>query len=128
MTKVKFYRSHLNKFVRSYLHTGLWVEFEADERPDLSIEAIRDAFKHCSEFIAKVREKFSAEDAEYILNREASDLEYLAPHDFYLTRNHHGAGFWDGDWDEFGDPLTELCHSIKETQLYLGDDNKAYFL
>ena len=21
-------------------------------------------------------------------------------HDFWLTRNGHGAGFWDGDWDD----------------------------
>ena len=30
-----------------------------------------------------------------------------AGHDFWLTRNGHGAGFWDGDWPIYGDMLTE---------------------
>ena len=30
--------------------------------------------------------------------------------DFNFTRNHHGAGFWDGDWGDDGDKLTELSH------------------
>jgi len=36
--------------------------------------------------------------------------------DFHFTRNGHGAGFWDGDWEEHGDRLTELCkpHGVCE--------------
>jgi len=34
-------------------------------------------------------------------------IEAQAGHDFWLTRNGHGAGFWDGDWPETGDALTE---------------------
>src|SRR6056300_403211 len=37
-------------------------------------------------------------------------------HDFWLTRNRHGAGFWDGDWADDGDTLTELAHSFGETE------------
>ena len=70
-----------------------------------------------------------SEDAEFIITKPGNDLTYLAPHDFYLTRNRHGAGFWDGDWeDNIGQKLTEICHEMKECQLYLGDDNKAYFM
>jgi hypothetical protein len=121
--------THLNKFVRSYLATGVWVEFESDEMPEtVSKEAIRLAFEDCQRFIDKVKELFSKEDADYILKRPGSDLDLLAPHEFYLTRNRHGAGFWDGDWDEHGDKLTKICHEMKECQLYTGDDNKAYFM
>ncbi len=28
--------------------------------------------------------------------------------DFHLTRNGHGAGFWDGDWPDHGDALTAM--------------------
>ena len=51
-----------------------------------------------------------------------------AGHDFWLTRNRHGCGFWDGDLpDELGDRLTEATHKFKEIHPYVsGDDGKIY--
>jgi hypothetical protein len=42
-------------------------------------------------------------------------------HDFWLTRNGHGAGFWDGDYPECGDRLTELSKKFGECNLYISD-------
>lgn len=53
------------------------------------------------------------------------DAEQLG-HDFWLTRNHHGAGFWDGDWGAEGDALTKIAHKFGEYNLYVGDDNMIY--
>ena len=47
-------------------------------------------------------------------------------HDFWLTRNHHGAGFWDRGLGERGDILTKLAHPYGESDLYVGDDGKVY--
>lgn len=58
-------------------------------------------------------------------------------HDFILTRNGHGAGFWDGDYDydielsngdtlNLGEELTRVAKSYDEIHLYLGDDDKIY--
>lgn len=48
-------------------------------------------------------------------------------HDFWLTRNHHGAGFWDGDYPkELGEKLTTIAHGFGECNLYIGDDDLAY--
>jgi hypothetical protein len=53
--------------------------------------------------------------------------DFHVAHDFWLTRNHHGAGFWDGDYPEpLGKQLTELAHSYGECELYVGDDSKIY--
>jgi hypothetical protein len=42
---------------------------------------------------------------------------------FHLTRNRHGAGFWDDDWPTNGDKLTELSHSYSTSELTaFGDD------
>lgn len=50
-----------------------------------------------------------------------------AGHDFWLTRNSHGAGFWDGDWPEDVEKeLTDLAKSFRECELYLGDDGLVY--
>ena len=35
-------------------------------------------------------------------------------HDFHLTRDHHGAGFWDRGYGEAGDLLTELAEEYGE--------------
>lgn len=49
----------------------------------------------------------------------------MAGHDFWLTRNGHGAGFWDGDWPN-GDTLTDKAKTYGEANLYVGDDGKLY--
>lgn len=50
-----------------------------------------------------------------------------AGHDFWLTRNHHGAGFWDGDWpDDDGRKLTDAAHTYGEVDLYVGDDGNIW--
>ena len=51
-----------------------------------------------------------------------------AAHDFILTRNGHGVGFWDdGRWTEpWGDKLTALAESFGELESYLGDDGLVY--
>ena len=55
-----------------------------------------------------------------------SELE-RAGHDFWLTRNGHGAGFWDGDWeDDVGQRLTEASDVFGSVDLYVGDDGLIY--
>lgn len=49
-----------------------------------------------------------------------------AGHDFWLTRNHHGAGFWDRELGKIGDRLTKAAHKFSEAYLYVGDDGLVY--
>lgn len=47
-------------------------------------------------------------------------------HDFWLTRNGHGAGFWDRGYDPDVDKhLTQAAHAFGEVYLYL-HENKVY--
>lgn len=50
-------------------------------------------------------------------------------HDLWLTRNGHGAGFWDRDFGtkESRDKLTEVSKTMGERDIYLGDDGLIYF-
>ena len=45
------------------------------------------------------------------------DRYHDAGGDFHLTRNGHGAGFWDGGWPEHGDELTELAKPYGTAEL-----------
>ena len=43
-------------------------------------------------------------------------------HDLWLTRNRHGAGFWDGDWPEPAAMiLTDAAHTVREIEIYTND-------
>ena len=49
-------------------------------------------------------------------------------HDFWLTRNGHGCGFWDRDYSEAtGKGLTDAAHAFGSADLYAGDDSRLYF-
>lgn len=47
-------------------------------------------------------------------------------HDFWLTRNGHGAGFWDRGLGEVGKKLSDAARIYGGVDLYIGDDGKVY--
>jgi len=54
---------------------------------------------------------------------EGDEWDYAA-HDFILTRNRHGAGFWDGGWHEpWGARLSKLAHTFPELETYVDDND-----
>jgi hypothetical protein len=66
-----------------------------------------------------------------IYERTGNSVERIA-HDFWLTRNYHGAGFWDGDYkltefdhvyENLGDKLTNLALGFGECNLYVSSQN-----
>ena len=112
---------NIKAFVQSYLATAAWVTNENGECSDFTKEAKKQAENDCQEFINKVLEKFGESKAMELLTIPGNDLTYLAPHDFFLTRNRHGAGFWDQE-EIYGEleakELTEISHQMGETDCY----------
>lgn len=113
----------MDKYTRAYLETALWSSTDVDGEPldsnfsidDFSVEAIEKAKKDTTDFFEKAGALLDDYDYETVM------------HDFWLTRNRHGAGFWDGDYKESdGEKLTELSHSFGELNVVTGDDNKLY--
>ena len=48
-------------------------------------------------------------------------------HDFWLTRNRHGAGFWDRGYPEaIGKALTDAAHAEGSADWCVGDDGNIY--
>ena len=121
----------MTSFLEQYLVTALWSSIDDKENPfddnysidDFSEKALKQADKDCDLFLEKVRE-LSLLDKIYIGLLDETDIA----HDFWLTRQGHGAGFWDGDYpDEIGDKLTEIANEFRELYIYVGDDGKLYF-
>jgi len=111
----------IKHFVNCYLATAAWATVDSNECKDFTREAKKQATEDCKEFIEKVITKMGEDKALSLLTIPGNDLTYLAPHDFFLTRNHHGAGFWDkGDIYGEGEALdlTEIAHQMREANCY----------
>ncbi len=116
----------MDSFTRSYIEAALWSSMDnADAQGGEPLDANYDIDDLAPETLASITEDcvaFQRDNADYIGN----DGEQ-AGHDFWLTRNGHGAGFWDGDWEhEAGERLTAASHAFKESDLYVGDDGLLY--
>lgn len=112
---------NLIEFVNSYLATAAWVTTDSGECNEFTRDAKKIAKEECKEFINRVIEQFGQEKAIELLTIPGGDLGYIAAHDFFLTRNRHGAGFWDKDeiyGNSEADILTEICHSMGEADCY----------
>jgi hypothetical protein len=113
------------KFLQAYIVAALWSSMdEATPQGGEPLDANYGPKDLAPETIAQMKadcERFQAENAQDIEGR----LEQ-AGHDFWLTRCGHGSGYWDGDWPEAGDRLTEACKAFPEVTLYVGDDGLIY--
>lgn len=112
----------LDSFTRAYIECALWSSTDDGEPLDgvVSLDDICPAT--LTEMIA---------DCEAFQRDHADDLSTGTPeqggHNFWLTRNRHGAGFWDGDWRaDVGKRLTDAAHVYGEYNLIIGDDGLVY--
>ena len=117
----------MTKICHAYLTCALWSSStgENGETPldELSEEVVEKAEKDCRYFLHANGDKMpSYNDPRY------SDAEKCGQ-DLWLTRNGHGAGFWDREelGKEEGERLTKIAHDMGEIDLYEGDDGKLYF-
>ena len=104
----------MDAFIEAYLETALWADGDEVDGADLSPEFVSLATADCDDFRVQAGSMLDDED------------DGDAGHNFWLTRNGHGAGFWDGDFPEHGDALTAIAKSFGELCLYLGDDGLAH--
>ncbi len=118
--------TNLEAFTISYIETALWASNdESDESggdpidsnygpDDLDLEALKVMQEDCRKFVEACRESIIADK-----DNGFGD----AGHDFWLTRNGHGVGFWDGDWSEpYATLLDEASEAFGDCHLYVEND------
>jgi hypothetical protein len=106
----------ITRVVDSYLETALWAGCDENSEPfdkrfsvdDFSEEAYYDAEEDCGDF---------CEANEALLLASGMEEESIG-HNFLLTRDGHGAGFWDRGLGEVGQKLTEACRPYGGTYIY----------
>ena len=123
----------MDDFTRAYIEAAF--RLSNDERDESGGEpldknySMTDLAPSAMDIMQRDAKRFQREQGE-LLARAYDVPGYdtsTAGHDFWLTRNGHGAGFWDGDLpDEIGQALTSAAHAFGEQDLYVGDDGKVY--
>ncbi len=118
----------LDEFTQAYIICALWsTNDESNESGGDPLDAnygIDDL--HVDTLMAMIADCFAFQ------RDNAKDLENYpiehAGHDFWLTRNGHGCGFWENDYgtEEECERLTEASHKFGDFELYVGDDGKIY--
>ncbi|MFW5871481.1 MAG: hypothetical protein ACOCUT_00090 [bacterium] len=121
------YPNAFQDFFQGYIDCALWAE-SADIEPELD-----ESFADCGFSVISLTEetrKKMEDDCEKFLQKAENLLDEeknvrkdnfrfdIAGQDFWLTRNGHGAGFWDGGW-HYGKELTEIANEFPECTLYL---------
>jgi len=110
-----------------YLACALWTATDDDGAPldkrfttdDFAVSARGDAYDDCFDF-AKANEALLASIAD-------RRMPAYIGHDFNLTRNGHGTGFWDRGLGKAGDELTAACRPYGSADVYVGDDGFLHF-
>jgi hypothetical protein len=110
----------------AYLECALWASTDDDGDPLDSRYTLADlgpgVTDPAREDVRAFLELLEGEGVEW---RGIVSMDQMG-HDFWLTRNHHGAGFWDRGLGDLGDALTKWAHTYGDADLYVGDDGNLY--
>lgn len=127
--------SHIRELVTGYVTCALWSSTDGDGTPlDDMLAYGRDklapsAFQQMQSEVVKFAQANKDRVNEFCERFDNAGHEMSMSqvgHDLWLTRNRHGAGFWDRGVGKVGDDLTEAAHSLGESDLYVGDDGSIY--
>ncbi len=103
------------EFINGYIECMLWSTMDdegnyLDEsygKEDISFDCLSKINADCKSFIEAAGPLLNAIDPS------------SAGHDFWLTRNGHGTGFWDRNMGETGERLSLLASSFGEFYVYV---------
>lgn len=119
-------KAKLDAFTLAYIEAAMFTLTDDDGSSldylglhDIADETIAKAVADCADFRAYAGALLDDSDPSQ------------AGHDFWLTRNGHGAGFWDrsaGTYpnDPTGAKLTAAAETFGSADWYVGDDGNVY--
>lgn len=118
-------------FVKGYVRCALWSSTEEDGTPlderflphDIHPDSMRAIVEDCNVFSRLMLSPIIAACGE--VDGETAYTRESVGHDFWLTRNGHGTGFWDRtetvpEWAR--ERMDKLSRCFGEANLYLGND------
>lgn len=114
----------MDDFTIAYIEAALWSSTTEDETP---MDEVYDVYDIEAESLLKIQAEcaeFQAKHAGLLTQAGTSEQN---GHDFWLTRNHHGAGYWDRGYPKhIGDALTKSANKAGERCLYIAGGKVHY--
>lgn len=93
---------------------------ESFSREDIEDNSLIKAYQDIKQFI-----NLAGPAVDYAVGEKG--YEQLG-HDFWLSRNHHGAGFFDHSYDDDEEKiLMDASHKLGEIYIYINDSGKLSF-
>lgn len=111
---------HLDEFTEAAIEAHMLADHDEDWT---------DANQWSADLVARVEADCHSFWARCWFYVNATDMSPTqAGRDFALTRNGHGAGFWDGGWAHtpYAEMLDILSKCYGPIGFYLGDDGRIY--
>ena len=110
------------EFEKAYLTCGLWAEHGFEDYARAFLEDHAQVRQEIEQFFMEIRK--DQDIYEEVLSRIED-----AGHDFWLTRNGEGAGFWsrtgDHEW-KYGDSLTKIASKFPPAHLLETDETGGF--
>jgi hypothetical protein len=123
--------TELDAFTCGYLECAEWLACVMSDRPDMSLtdeernrcrgftkKAIASAKRECKDF------QDSNAGLLFIYYEKLGFNESQAGHDFWLTRNRHGSGFWDRD---YSDKARNILNALTDASRGYGGSECEYY-
>lgn len=109
---------NINQILDSYLESALWTcDLDSYSISDFSEHARLKARIDIRKFLINVEA-----DSTALKEIENKDENYIG-HNLWLSRNHHGAGFFDDNCNK----LQEIAQQLSIVDGWVGSDNLIYF-
>ena len=119
----------IDEMLAGYLACAIWTghDWQDDGSEPESLEENYDVDDIAAGTVTEIRNEISefvAYNSDDLIKSGGTWEQH--GHDFCLTRNGHGAGFWDRGYGDIGDRLTAACRPYGTSELYVGDDGELY--
>lgn len=116
---MKTFNDEVKIITDHFIMALIWSEVDDSGSPlddnydesDIAPEGYNEIYQDCESFY---------KEAKPLLDEAGSSLEQTG-HDFCLTRNRHGVGFWDRGYGDIGDRLSNMCKPYGSIHLMESD-------
>ena len=120
MNYAKIVSAVVAAYLEAVVFTDIGPDSDIPSDAEFSPHAVYRAWETCADFLAQSADLH----AKYVSKGRTWDS---FGHDIWLTRNSHGAGFWDRGLGELGDKLSDIAKHLGTADAYAGDDGLVYF-
>lgn len=111
----------MNDMVTGYLVCALWADLVDEQGNSIDDKDITDCTDAMIAQATKECENFKHLAGGLVATYLETCNEDQMGHDFWLTRQGHGAGFWDRGLGKLGKDLTDIAKTFGSRNIYLND-------